>query len=155
MLKFRRILVATDLSDTSQRAIQFAGQLARPAKTPVELFHVVEALPREDRFLALTAPLPEIQRMILQEAREHLSQRGRSLIGTRAPFTVRVEFGDAFPAILQRVTSGRPQVDLLILGTHGRSGLAHAILGSVAEKLVRAAPCPVLVVKPEGFAPPE
>ncbi len=154
MLKFRRILVATDLSKTSDRAIRFAGQVAAPGKAPVELFHVVEALPREDRFLALTAPLPQIQRQLMQEVREDLGRKGRRFIGNRAPFTVRVEFGDAFPTLLSRITSGRPQVDLLVLGTHGRSGLAHAIMGSVAEKLVRAAPCPVLVVKPEGFKPP-
>ena len=154
MLKFRRILVATDLSATSDRAIRFAGQLAAPAKAPVELFHIVEAMPREDRFLVLTAPFPKIQRMIMQEAREELGRRARRLIGNRAPFTVRVEFGDAFPTLQARVTRGRPRVDILVLGTHGRSGLAHAMMGSLAEKMVRAAPCPVLVVKPEGFNPP-
>ena len=155
MLKFRRILVAADLSATSDRAIRFAGEMAQSSKTPVEIFHVVEALPREDRFIALTMPLPKVQRMILQEAREALSKRGTRLIGKKAPFTVRVEFGDAFSTILQRLVSGRPRVDLVVLGTHGRSGLAHAILGSVAEKLMRSAPCPVLVVKPEGFVPPQ
>jgi nucleotide-binding universal stress UspA family protein len=155
MLKFRRILVAVDLSDTSDRAIRFAGEMAQAAKTPVELFYVVGAMPREDRFLALTQPVAKVQRMILQEAREELSKRGRRLIGKKAPFTVRVEFGDVFSTLLQRLASGRPRVDLAVLGTHGRSGLAHAILGSVAEKLVRAAPCPVVVVKPEGFVPPQ
>ena len=81
MLKFRRILVAADLSATSDRAIRFAGEMAQSAKTPVEIFHVVEALPREDRFIALTMPLPKVQRMILQEAREALSKRGTRLIG--------------------------------------------------------------------------
>ncbi len=154
MPRFKKILVATDLSATSDRAIKVATDLARPVRTPMELLHVVEALPREDRFLALTAPLPEIQRLILQEATDKLQRRGRKLIGSAAPFEVRVEFGSAYKVILHRVTRGRPRPDLLVVGTHGRSGLAHAIMGSVAERLVRTAPCPVLVVKPAGFKPP-
>jgi nucleotide-binding universal stress UspA family protein len=154
MPKFKKILAATDLSATSDRAIKVATDLARPGRTPMELLHVVEELPREDRFLALTAPLPEIQRLILQEITDKLQRRGRKLIGAAAPFEVRVEFGDAFRVILDRVTKGRPRPDLLVVGTHGRSGLAHALLGSVAERLVRTAPCPVLVVKPAGFRPP-
>jgi universal stress protein A len=154
MPKFRKILVATDLSPTSERAIKIAAELAKPTRTPIELLHVVEAMPREDRYLALTAPLAEIQRAILQETRETVQKRGQKLIGANAPFEIRVEFGQAYPAILERVTRGRPRPDLLVLGTHGRSGLGHALMGSVAERLVRTAPCPVLVVKPEGFKPP-
>jgi len=155
MPKFRNILVASDLSPTSERAIKVAAEIAELTRTPIELLHVVEAMPREDRYLALTAPLPEIQRAILQETRETLQKLGRKLIGTSAPFEVRVEFGSAYPAILDRVISGRPRPDLLVLGTHGRSGLGYALMGSVAERLVRTAPCPVLVVKPEGFQPPD
>ena len=63
----------------------------------------------------------------------------------RHPVELRVLVGHPFERILE--TAIREQVALIVLGTHGRTGLAHAIMGSVAERVVRLAPCPVLTVK--------
>jgi nucleotide-binding universal stress UspA family protein len=66
------------------------------------------------------------------------------------PLELRVEVGDAFEQIL--ATARNQHVDLIVMGTHGRTGLAHVMVGSVAERVVRLAPCPVMTVK--AAAPP-
>jgi nucleotide-binding universal stress UspA family protein len=125
MKSIRRILVPTDLSPASKSAIDFAAQLAKPIGATLELFLVSDP----------PALLPEGH---LADARATLQKLG---IETH----VHIGVGDPAHEIIQLADASH--YDLIVMGTRGRSGLPHLLLGSVAEKVVRHATCPVITVR--------
>lgn len=149
MLAFHKILVPTDLSQCSTRALNEAHEFARQFSASIDLLYVW-SMP------ALVAPESLITGMGVNEqplmtwmensARELLAQFEQTAKSSGIEVnTSFCEAGDPATAIVEHAAQGG--YDLLVLGTHGRSGLAHALLGSVAEKVVRRAPCPVLTVR--------
>lgn len=149
MLACHKILVPTDLSLCSTRALAEANDFARQFSASIDLLYVW-TMP------ALVAPESLITGMGINEqplmdwmgnsARELLAQFEQQ--AKSAGIEVNTSFcepGDPATAIVEHAAQGG--YDLLVLGTHGRTGLAHAVLGSVAEKVVRTAPCPVLTVR--------
>ncbi len=149
MLAFHKILVPTDLSHCSTRALSEAHEFARQFSASLDLLYVW-TMP------ALVAPESLVTGMGINEqplldwmgnsARELLAEFEHN--AKNAGITVNTTFcepGDPATAIVEHATQGG--YDLLVLGTHGRTGFAHALLGSVAEKVVRHAPCPVLTVR--------
>jgi len=153
MIAFQNILVATDFSEASDAALAYGRALARSLGATLHVVHVVGNLSN----LAygadgLPAMLPAIQQDIENAARKQLNDlilspennderplpSGRvlkNLICANAPAQAIVEY------------AGREQIDLIVTGTHGRGAIAHLLLGSVAERVVRLAPCPVLTVR--------
>jgi nucleotide-binding universal stress UspA family protein len=150
--RITRILVPTDFSATADAALDYAFALAERFGASVLLLHVLD-----DPFVAdgmaaeaYITEAPVLRTAMLQEAREKLSHR----TGPRAP-RVRAEtevlFGHGARTIADY--AAEHGADLIVMGTHGRTGMAHLLLGSVAEQLVRTAPCPVLTVRhPEARA---
>lgn len=141
----RRILWATDLSPVSEGAWRYAVKLADVFAAEVILLHVV----RPPKLIGrATHPIPppegwrERDVSSLQRELEHRQQAVEAL-GLRARQKVLV----GVPAEVIVAEAQGEQVDLIVVGTHGRSGLTHALLGSVAEAVIRTAPCPVLAVK--------
>ncbi len=143
-----RILVATDFSPMARRALDLALSLAAACDASVTLLHVYE-LPQ------LFSP-PSIAREIVERIRSEAEQSMSDLVGS-----VR----DRFPRIEAVLREGDPRErinlvaaergsELLVVGTHGRRGLARALIGSVAEWLVRTSAIPVLTVGPEGAVAP-
>lgn len=137
MLRVKRILVPCDFSRFSDAAVKQAADLAIAAKAELHLLHILSDPP----FVGRTEPVAERQR----HAREQLDQQLRP----RAVVELQVE---------KAVVTGTPHreicryarehdIELIVMGTHGRAGLAHVALGSVAEKVVAAAHCQVLVVR--------
>lgn len=143
-LRIKSILVPIDFSPPSKRALECAGTFARQFKAKLTLLHVVEpvGLPEfaaayplmveDDRFLAAT-----------KSELERLARTARVPRGSVAKILVR--FGRSFHEIADAARTGK--VDLIIISTHGYTGLKHVVLGSTAERVVRHAPCPVLVVR--------
>ena len=142
----QRILIATDFSPHADRALEWATALARRFSAELELVTSVFALP-----MAPTAPGYAMPADYLRGAREAADRRLDELVtglakqGLRARYTILHE--DPSSGICARAKE--VGADLLALGTRGRSGLAHVLLGSVAERTIRSAPCPVLTVKPK------
>ena len=136
-----RILAPSDFSEASDAALEFARLLAHRFGASLHLLHVVnepilvEGLAAE----AFITDPPTTRTTLVDEARAHLSQRAA---GTSSGDVV---FGYAASAIVECAT--RLDVDLIVMGSHGRTGLAHLLLGSVAETVVRTAPSPVLTVR--------
>jgi len=141
VLGFKRILVATDFSDASQRVLPWAFAIARHYGAEVYLVH---AIPPDAREPITVDPLPkaldrdwtqaeESMRHLAGQVREHFREI-HTLLKQGPPSVV-------IPSVIQ--SEG---IDLLILGTHGRGGLKKLVLGSVAEELLRLAPCPVLTI---------
>lgn len=143
---FQRILCATDFSDTAEAAWEMACELARVHRADLVLVHVFTDL-------ALHAyaevPGPAVAQ-VWEEQRQWVQQAlgERIAAATAHGLTARavLETGAAAPQIAE--TAGKEHADLVVIGTHGRTGLNRLIIGSVAERVVRIAPCPVLTVKP-------
>ncbi|HLV19262.1 MAG TPA: universal stress protein [Polyangiaceae bacterium] len=149
MLTIRRILVPVDFSSGSRGALQRAIAFAQKFGARIQVLHVwtSPSAVRPDLMAWMEGsgerPVAEI---IEQQARQDLEQLVQSVTAdARQLIDARLEAGDPVTTIVDIANS--EGFDLLVLGTHGRSGLSHLLLGSVAEKVVRAAPCPVLTVR--------
>ncbi len=147
----RRILWPTDFSTFAKTALPHLQWLAERHAADVVLLHVLT--PEEadvepgitgqiwDRLLEEGRKRAEAQLALLAEELTRRGLRVQPVLGQ----------GVAFQAILQ--TAERLHCDLIVLATHGRTGLRHVLIGSVAEKVVRRAACPVFVIRPPGLAP--
>jgi nucleotide-binding universal stress UspA family protein len=138
----REILFASDLSPASDLAFDHARLLAQKFGARLVLFHTVQTLPT-DRSAAGTAARDRLERE-RRTARSHLEMRAAAL---DVDSEVVVEAApDPAQALLRRLEGHRP--DLLVMATHGRQGLAHLIVGSVAEAVLARRACPVLCIRP-------
>ena len=140
----RRLLIATDFSATSERALILAQDLARAMRAMLEIVHVhslpIYSLPPPVEMLAPTV----IAQEVLADIDHQLSRLcDRARTGGLVCESVAL-IGEPHAEILKRASESG--ATMIIMGTHGRTGLAHALLGSVAERVVQRALCPVLVV---------
>ena len=142
-MTFRRILVATDFAESAERALTCGVQLARRHGAELLLLHVYMDVPAYPEITAgQVEAIYEEQRRWIEDALERRARAARSE-GLLARALLRT--GPAAATIAETAT--QEDIDLLVVGTHGRSGLDRLIVGSVAERVVRLATCPVLVVK--------
>jgi nucleotide-binding universal stress UspA family protein len=140
---FRRILVATDFAESAERALATAMDLARVHGAELVLLHVYMDLPAYPEVTAgQVEAIYEEQRRWVGDALERRARSARAA-GLLARALVRT--GPPAATIAEAATN--EGADLIVVGTNGRSGLDRLIVGSVAERVVRVAPCPVLVVK--------
>jgi nucleotide-binding universal stress UspA family protein len=140
---FRRILVATDFAESAERAMTCGVQLARRHGAEIILLHVYMDLPAYPEITAgQVETIYEEQRRWIEDALERRARAARAE-GLLARAVLKT--GPAAATIAE--TAAAEGVDLIVVGTHGRSGLDRLIVGSVAERVVRLAYCPVLVVK--------
>jgi nucleotide-binding universal stress UspA family protein len=141
----KRILVPLDFSDPSLRALTYAKTIAKPFTASLDLLHVVPN-PYIGDPSGLYTPLPQ---MFLDEIERDAQTRLEDVLppDERKAFGVRsiVKVGDPLFEIVEYARVER--INLIVMGTHGRTGFRHLFLGSVAERVVRTAPCPVLTVR--------
>jgi nucleotide-binding universal stress UspA family protein len=146
-----RILVPTDFSASSDAALGLARRLAAKVGGSVRLLHVVEQSASGASFgseLVIPEPPREEQ---AATPRIHLSHRMLVDSRSRVKIDSDVVFGPSGAMIT--AYAGDNRFDLIVMGTRGRSGLAHLLMGSVAQSVIRTAPCPVITVKARGVAP--
>jgi CBS domain-containing protein/nucleotide-binding universal stress UspA family protein len=148
MSGFSQILVPIDYSAPSTAALRLAAEIAGAFQGRLIALHL---LPMEVYALAeYPVVAPDGKR--LEDERSRLETHVRAVLGDAAPaFEVQVGWGSPFLQIVDCAVERR--ADLIVIGTHGRTGLKHALLGSVAEKTVRLAPCPVLTVRASATHP--
>ncbi|HLE31585.1 MAG TPA: universal stress protein [Bacteroidota bacterium] len=134
----RRIVVPTDLSEFSLEALRYAEEVARLFNGEILVLHVID--PRVKTGAKADDAEFEARKAVVHLLMEHAI----------VPQSLRLEIsrGSAVEEILKTVTQF--QADLVIMSTHGRSGLRNVLMGSIAEHVVRLSPVPVLTVKPEG-----
>lgn len=138
MIVLKHILVAVDFDETSDVALIYARSLASNFGAQLHMIHVMQNL-----FLRPMANDPSaIEEGIGRRLADRLTAEERQTL--RAVPVLRKSDAPA-EEIVKYATE--EQIDLLVIGTHGRSGVAHMLMGSVAEKVVRTAPCPVLIVR--------
>jgi nucleotide-binding universal stress UspA family protein len=148
MTQLRRILCATDFSPASAPAWSFAQRLAPAAKAELVLVHVVASMP-VPTIEGSRIDVQGYQRLTEEERRKALAELERSRDAAAdhgLSVAVHVEDGPTAPAIL--AVADRMKADLLVVGTHGRTGLTRFLVGSVAEHLVQLSTRPVITVRP-------
>jgi len=142
-----RILVPVDLSEGSQTVVDYAVQLARTFNASVEVMHAWEPPQYVAPDLLVAAPgwnPQSLERTALEAARRELDLLTQKAEQPPKPFTTRLEVGEPASTVLQ--VAEREGFDLIVMGTHGRRGLPRLLLGSVAQKVVARAHCPVLTL---------
>jgi nucleotide-binding universal stress UspA family protein len=146
-MKISKILVPTDFSTGAQEALDYGVDLFAGGGVEIVVLHVIEPL-----YYATPADLYGASAnlsMLLDEqtrvAKEQLAQLARRLEKRRLRIRTVLQTGSPYQLILE--TADKLKVDLIVMATHGRTGLSHLLMGSVAEKIVRAARCPVLTVR--------
>lgn len=139
----QRILIPVDFSETSAAAAEYGCALAARLSAEVTLLHIyslgIVATPD-----TLYAPTPEEKRAVADAAQARLEAIGKRL--GRDGLTIRCEIVEGTPADAIIGWAARRHPDLIVMGTHGRRGMSHFLLGSVAEQTVRGAACPVLTI---------
>lgn len=141
----QHLLVPIDLSASAEQALDYAIGLARTLSARLTVLHVIQPVPMAGVDMGVTLPetyLREVEADIQHSMEAALARvTAAGLTGERV-----VLYGVPVQEIVE--TAKARQVDLIVMGTHGRTGLMHVLLGSVAERVVRLAPCSVLVVRP-------
>lgn len=150
MEKISKILAPTDLSELSQAGVRYALNLAKAVGAEVTLYHVVnsEELLRYGEKMAMDRPSRPAN-SILEKYQSALSQFLKGNFSDLIPSVKvheKVELGSPDENIVEEAK--KEGVDLIVISTHGRTGVSHMLLGSVTEKVVRTAPCPVLSIRP-------
>jgi nucleotide-binding universal stress UspA family protein len=149
MIVLNQILVATDFSECSDAALRYGKELAKKFNATLHVLNVAEDLvARLAQFPGYMEDLGRLQ----EEADEWARAQVRGLLSDddRRELRAKAEVATASsPAetIVDYARNAMPRIDLIVIGTHGRGGLSHMFMGSVAEKVVRSAPCPVLTVR--------
>jgi nucleotide-binding universal stress UspA family protein len=147
MIALKRILVATDFGEASDVALAYGRELARTFNARLDVLHIVEnVLSRAVGVEGYVAAYPDLQREVDESSRRQLdaliSDEDRAVL--KAQTIIRMSNSPA----LEIVAFARDaKTDLIVMGTHGRGAMAQILMGSVAERVVRTAPCPVLTVR--------
>jgi len=150
MRKPRRILFPTDFSGYSKRAEKYALDLAQQFNAKIYLLHVFE-IPFYSHAGVSAGVQSDLHRYIQSakvKERDRLNRLGKKL--GKKGIHVSTLFREGKPTFEIIKTAKEISADFLVVGTHGRTGMNHLLMGSVAEKVVREAPCPVLTVRPSG-----
>lgn len=144
---FEKILVPVDFSDYTEQILDVVLEIGRRFNSEIHLLHVIptmDYLTPYESFLAVDN-LAEVQKQIEQDVEQDLEKVSQKL---SAPTIKAVRSGVAFMEIIDYVKT--QDIGLVIMGTHGRGVLEHILMGGVAEKVVRRAPCPVLTIRPKA-----
>jgi nucleotide-binding universal stress UspA family protein len=146
MQAIKTILHPTDFSESSKHAMMYAISFAQEFQAKLVLLHVIEEISSALYFDMLQAPpLTQLMVNIEKQARQALDEVLPHELRGKLPAEYILRKGVPFVEILRCASDVK--ADMIVLGTHGRTGLKHALFGSVAEKVVRKAICPVLSVR--------
>ena len=141
---FKKILVGTDFSDYSARAVAYAEMLSVKFGAEILLFHVIESFT-----YSVTDSMTVVghDQALVATANALIDNLKKGLDDRKVSATCFVEHGTAYREIVKKAED--EGVDLIVIGAHGRTGMEQLLIGSVAEKVVRLASCPVLTIPGE------
>jgi nucleotide-binding universal stress UspA family protein len=147
-IQLRRILSATDFSTNAKLALEYACGLADKFQAELHILHVLPVIVNQlvaDPYAAYGLPA-DFEDRVRASAEKALSELPDPSWAGHPCVVRELRRGSPFVEIVQYARENH--MDLIVLGTHGRSGLTHMLLGSVAERVVRTAGCPVLTIRP-------
>lgn len=151
MLEIRTILSPTDFSKHAKGAVRYACGLAARLNAELHLLHVIPDV------VVPIGPDPSLITAVPPEYYTESEARSREALGLliepdwEQPATIRhdVRWGDAVDGVVSYAADH--DIEMIVIATHGRTGLSHVLLGSVAERIVREAPCPVLTIRERQY----
>lgn len=144
-LTIKKILVPIDFSDYSKNALKYAVNFAKIFNAEMFLIYVVEPVIYPPDFSMGQIAIPSATLEMDERAKEELTKLAQQEIPAEIKRQVIIKTGKPFVEIIE--TASEDDIDLIIIATHGHSGVEHILFGSTAEKVVRKAPCPVLTIR--------
>lgn len=141
----KKILVPIDFSDYSRSALKYAVNFCKNCNAEMILIYVVEPVIYPPDFSMGQIAIPSVNSEWDERARQELDKLAKEEIPSTVQVKTVIKTGKPFVEIVE--TASELDVDLIIIATHGRSGVEHILFGSTAEKVVRKAPCPVLTLR--------
>jgi len=150
VIEIKKILVPTDFSESARHALQYAVTLAHSFGAGITLLHVVENVTVSYASDLFPVPMAEVFEEVSGYARKEIAALAAELRARNIEVAERVVQGKPAGEILR--AAREDAIDLIVLGTHGRGVLDHALFGSTTERVVRKAPCPVLTCRPHQAA---
>lgn len=148
MVQLKRILFPTDFSDFSSFAASFAISFACDYGAKLHVLHVVETQRDVSGYLMEKASMEEISAKVEKLAEEEVKSACTEEMLSKLDYDLTCVKGNPFLEIIK--FAREKEIDMIVMGTHGRSALTAALIGSTAEKVVRKAPCPVFSVRMPG-----
>ena len=146
MIEIRSILAPTDFSEHAAAALKYACGLAEKLGATLHVLHVLpDVVPAGPDLMLAPALPPEYYAETEKESRAALEKILDPAWGKPAGVKTAVVWGSAVDRVVEYAEDEK--VDLLVVATHGRTGLSHALLGSIAELIIRRSPCPVLTIR--------
>ena len=146
MIKIKKILFPLDLTENSSKILPYVLSISEKYDSIIYLLHVVQDLNRWGKLYVPHPSMDKFQKEAIEVAKKAMDKVCENQLQSCPNFQKRVVSGDAVEEILKVVES--EDIDLLIMGTHGRKGLEHTIFGSVANNVLKKSPVPVLVINP-------
>ena len=144
-LDIKKILVPIDFSDYSKSSLKYAANFANNFNAEITLIYVVEPVIYPPDFSMGQIAIPSVNAAWDLKAKEELDKLGKQEIPEAVKVSTIIKTGKPFLEIID--TAAEENIDLIIIATHGHSGVEHILFGSTAEKVVRKAPCPVLTLR--------
>ncbi len=141
----KKVLVPVDFSDYSKSSLRYAVNFAKHFNADLYLVYVVEPMVYPPDFSMGQIAIPSIDVEMDKRAVEELNNLAKKEIPAEIKSKVIVKTGKPFIEIIE--TASSENIDLIIIATHGHTGIEHVLFGSTAEKVVRKAPCPVLTLR--------
>ena len=145
MEMIKKILVPIDFSDYSKKALQYTVKLAKTFNAELFLVYVIEPMvyPADLSMGQMVIPQSEVN--LSEKANTELEELATNEIGDSLKYNIFIKTGKPFMEIIETATE--VDADLIIIATHGHTGVEHLLFGSTSEKVVRKAPCPVLTLR--------
>jgi nucleotide-binding universal stress UspA family protein len=145
MEMIKKILVPIDFSDYSRKALEYSVDFAKQFNAKITLIYVIEPIvyPADLSLGQMVLPTPPTD--YTEKSKKELKQLAEEIIGEKLNYEIEIRTGKPFIEIID--TAREIDADLIIIATHGHTGVEHLLFGSTAEKVVRKAPCPVLTLR--------
>ena len=143
--EIKKVLVPVDFSDYSKSSLRYAVNFAKHFNAELFLVYVVEPMVYPPDFSMGQIAIPSVDVEMDKSAVEELNNLAKKEIPAELKSKVIVKTGKPFVEIIE--TASAEDIDLIIIATHGHTGIEHVLFGSTAEKVVRKAPCPVLTLR--------
>ncbi len=143
MISLKKILCPIDHSDCSKEALKYAVTFAMKDEAKLYLLHIIDIRSFNDIVVAMSQQIPDEETLELLRIKllDCIPEEIRDDMNVEAIVTQGIPFAEIIS------TARENDIDLIVIGSHGRTGITHMMLGSVSEKVVRKAPCPVLTVR--------
>ena len=146
MNEIKKILVPVDFSENSQKVLRTAADVAGRFKAEVIVVFVVQSFDDYSGFFVPHMPIIQLEEEMVKSAKEKMKSFVAETLNGSVPYSTAILSGDVVEEINR--FAGEAKADMIVMGTHGYKGLDKILFGSVAEKIVKTAPCPVLTINP-------